>query len=462
MESNSKKYIIWAIRILSAALFILSAVGKLSQESVFDKPAMAISTFEKEFVVKGFGIDMVVAQYLSRLLIAVEFSIAILLLLPFYVKKVVIPGTILLLGGFSIHLAIQAIGGDTSNCGCFGSLIEMTPLESLVKNLVSIALLVLLITKFKKDWEDKSNIFPVLGVGVVLVAAMFIAVPMKDIKGGSAGSKQIDEQHYESGYANYFEDVDDGAKLLCFFSPTCEHCQETGKKIKELIEEHPDLNLEVRVIFMDEAGDGSAADIKTYFDFVGTEFEYKVETIEKYVPLFWGEYDFPGVMYLYNGQQKAFFYGTEDNEFDGDELIQVIQSSGSSYESGYANYFEDIDEGEKLLCFFSPTCEHCQETGKKIAEMLNEHPDLMPEMRIIFMDEAGDGSAADIKNYFDFVGAEYDYKVESIENFVPLFWGEYDFPGVMYLNNGQQELFFYGTEGNEFDGDKLLNVLEQN
>lgn len=325
MEDNYKKYIVWAIRILSAGLFVLSAVGKLSMESVFDKPSMAISAFEKNFLVKGFDFSLSTAQVLSRLLIAIEFAIAILLLLPFYVKKVVIPGTILLLGGFSIHLAIQAAGGDSSNCGCFGSLIEMTPLESLIKNLISIGLLVLLITKFMKNWEDKPNIFPVLGVGALLAIVMFVALPMKDTEGSKKGPKQIDGEHYESGYANYFEDIDQGAKMLCFFSPTCEHCQETGRKIKELIEENPDLNLEVRIIFMDEAGDGSATDIKNYFEFVGTEYEYQVETIENYVPLFWGEYDFPGVMYLYNGEQKQFFYGTEDNEFDAEKLLEEIK-----------------------------------------------------------------------------------------------------------------------------------------
>ena len=44
------------------------------------------------------------------------------------------------------------------------------------------------------------------------------------------------------------------------------------------------------------------------------------------------------------------------NQFGVDSVVHV--------ESGYSGYFEDIDEGEKLLCFFSPTCEHCQETGK--------------------------------------------------------------------------------------------------
>lgn len=325
MEKNSKKYIVWGIRILCAGLFILSAVGKLSTETVFDKPGFSIYNFEKSFLTKGFGIEAGLAQILSRLLIAVEFSIAVLLLLPFYIKKVVIPGTILLLAAFSVHLGYQSIIGETGNCGCFGSLIEMTPFESLIKNLITIVLLILLLTKFKADWDDKKNIFPVLGTGLVFAIGMFVFVPMKDLGGSSNESVQIDEEHFESGYANYFEDIDQGKKLLCFFSPTCEHCQETGKKITELIAKNPDIMPEVRIIFMDEAGDGSAADVKSYFEFVGTEYEYFVESIDNYVPLFWGEYEFPGVMLLYNGQQKLFFNGIEDNEFNAEVLLEEIK-----------------------------------------------------------------------------------------------------------------------------------------
>lgn len=325
MENDNKKYIVWGIRILCAGLFVLSAVGKLSTETVFDKPGFSIYNFEKNFLTKGFGIEAGIAQILSRILIAIEFSIAVSLLLPFYVKKVVIPGTILLLAIFSVHLGYQSIIGETGNCGCFGSLIEMTPFESLIKNLVTIALLILLVTKFKSNWDDKQNIFPVLGTGVIFVFLLFVFVPMKELNGTSNDSVQIDEEHYESGYANYFSDIDEGKKLLCFFSPTCEHCQETGKKITEMIQEYPDLMPEVRIIFMDEAGDGSATDVKNYFEFVGAEYEYYVETIDNYVPLFWGEYEFPGVLLLKNGDRKLFFNGIEDDEFKPDVLLEELK-----------------------------------------------------------------------------------------------------------------------------------------
>ena len=76
---------------------------------------------------------------------------------------------------------------------------------------------------------------------------------------------------------------------------------------------------------MDEAGDGSAKDVKNYFSIIGTEYTYKVLSIEEFVPIFWNERNFPGVMYLYNGEQRVFFDGTEDNKFNAEKLLEEIK-----------------------------------------------------------------------------------------------------------------------------------------
>ena len=121
MTNQSKNQIIWGIRVLGSALFILSALAKL-----YPTPTLGIGAFETKYL-GAVGIEYDTARILSRLLIGFEFSLAILMLLPFYLRKLIIPSTIGLLSVFSIHLAVQAINGDASNCGCFGELIPMTP-----------------------------------------------------------------------------------------------------------------------------------------------------------------------------------------------------------------------------------------------------------------------------------------------------------------------------------------------
>ena len=55
MSTNTKKKLVWAIRIIVAAVFILSAVGKLSIDSLLDKPLFALQNFERNFLVNGIG-----------------------------------------------------------------------------------------------------------------------------------------------------------------------------------------------------------------------------------------------------------------------------------------------------------------------------------------------------------------------------------------------------------------------
>ena len=92
---------VWIIRIIISLLFFVSAYAK-----VYHDPSayFSITTFEaKQLVPLGFSAE--IAAYLSRILIALEISIGLLILLPFYLKRIVIPFTVLILGVFCFHLA---------------------------------------------------------------------------------------------------------------------------------------------------------------------------------------------------------------------------------------------------------------------------------------------------------------------------------------------------------------------
>ena len=222
MKNSNKKPLVWSIRFIVSVLFILSAVAKL-----YPSPLMGISSFEAKYL-GTIGIDGDLSKIVSRLLIGFEFTLGILILLPFYLKKLVIPATIVLLSAFSIHLFVQVLGGDASNCGCFGELIPMTPLQALIKNILSIGLLALCLTVLKSEIEDRRNIHPVMYTGLILGLLMFVLLPQ-----GSSSVSGIDLKGDESIYSKYYPNISKGNKLMCFFSPTCEHCIATGKYITQ-------------------------------------------------------------------------------------------------------------------------------------------------------------------------------------------------------------------------------------
>ena len=90
----------WTIRIGVSILFLLSAVAKL-----YPSPYFALTTFEvKQLYPMGFSDSL--AAYFSRILIGFEFSLGILLLLPYYLKRVIVPATGLMLLVFIAHLGL--------------------------------------------------------------------------------------------------------------------------------------------------------------------------------------------------------------------------------------------------------------------------------------------------------------------------------------------------------------------
>ncbi len=127
MEKVKSSYLPYTIRILISFLFIISAIAKM-----YPSPYFAISTFEvKQLYPLGFS--EIIAPWFSRILIGIELALGILILQNNFLRKLIIPITILLLAVFVGHLSYVTFlsGGNTGNCGCFGELIPMTPIQAL-------------------------------------------------------------------------------------------------------------------------------------------------------------------------------------------------------------------------------------------------------------------------------------------------------------------------------------------
>jgi thiol-disulfide isomerase/thioredoxin len=352
---NVKKYFPWSVRILISGLFLLSAFAKIYPDPSF---YFSITAFEfKQLVPMGFSMET--AVYFSRIIIGIEFAIGILLLFPYNIKKIIIPATILMLAVFSIHLIIEILtGGNQGNCGCFGALLPMTPLQALIKNLLSIGLLTLVLYKFSNELVEKNNILITTNITTLCILALFMLIPIqkkttvspsptgysedttivKDsfiVKPSTDSTKKDDTvikdtkkkiiveagpKKVKSIYSKYFPKIDDGKKILCFFAPTCDHCMATAKELTELKKADPNFP-DIHMIFMDEA----AEEIPKFFKFAGAEYPSLVLDIIA----FWGAIgktnDTPGVVYLWNGNVQKFYNGTEKDKFNKVEFKNIVK-----------------------------------------------------------------------------------------------------------------------------------------
>ncbi|MAW30671.1 MAG: protein tlpB [Flavobacteriales bacterium] len=300
--SNSLVFV-WFLRVLISALFFVSAVAKM-----YPNPEIGlIKYFEIKQLVQGLGFNEILAQYFSRSIIAFEFFIAISVLLNNYLKRVIYPISILLLVAFTTHLAYIAIQGNDGNCGCFGELIPMTPIEAIIKNIITILILYFLYSKTSKNLSSSFRSLVILMLSCLLF--MFIYVPLRSNKKIQENTTTTFNQ-VTSLYSQYISqtDIDRGEKILCFFAPGCDHCQSAAKQIKELQNQIDDFP-EVYVVFLDEEPEK----IPDFLKKAGADFKYEIMDIYNFMEVFLIEYDTPGIVYLNNGNVLEFYQGTKDS-----------------------------------------------------------------------------------------------------------------------------------------------------
>lgn len=314
----------WIIRVLIALLFIVSAYAKIYHEP---SAYFSITTFEaKQLVPLGF--DSFIAAIFSRILIALELSLGVFILLPYRFIKLVLPATIALLIVFCIHLGIQIyLTGNSGNCGCFGALLPMTPLEAIIKNILALGLLLALYRLPVNESKNKNSIFILIGLYFLFVISMFLYLPIKKSQ-DVIPSIEIDLNpeneanaplKVKSEFGDALPFADNGKVLLCFFAAGCDHCRSTIKSIDSLANIISDFP-KVEIVFMDE----EVEKIPEFFEFTATEYRYRILDIASFYNVLTWERDTPGVFYIWNGNIKKEFNGINEKSFNAKELVDVL------------------------------------------------------------------------------------------------------------------------------------------
>ena len=308
-----KKNLPMIIRVLVSALFLLSAFAKL-----YPTPMYGITKIFEEGQLIPMGFSEGLAPYFSRFIIAIEFFIAFAILQKNYLKKLVIPTSMLMVFVFSLHLAYSIFLGDSENCGCFGELIPMSPLQALIKNIITLGVLGYL---YKNIADDKNNNCSKLSIQFLsILLLMFALLPVQTV----GKNKQV------SSFSEYVVsdmDMNDGKKILCFFDAGCEHCMDAAKSLNELSDSIAYFP-EMHIIFSDSEADR----IPEFFAYAGKEYSHQVlpfynedDEINSYLEILGYEYENPAVIYLDNGNQIRFYDGTGANAFKAEEFKKLFE-----------------------------------------------------------------------------------------------------------------------------------------
>lgn len=213
----------YVFRALLGILFLFSATAKL----------IGIDAFE--IYLFSFGwFSLGTAFLLARLVIMAEYVLGLLLLTNFY-PRLAFWGSLAMLAGFSLFLTVLAVKGNHDNCNCFGELVNLNPVQSLLKNLGMLVLL--LLSAGIRPFRFRHKGLWLALIILIPLATVFIVSPPDNWRYDSyARHELVNEQAFREAVEKGIlpESVVEGDHIVCFYSLKCRFCKMSAEKIMTL------------------------------------------------------------------------------------------------------------------------------------------------------------------------------------------------------------------------------------
>lgn len=281
-----KKIIYLLLTILLGSFFIWSTYVKIE----------SIDIYEISLVKQGLS-TWNMSRFISRIFLAIELTIGVLLIFQYRLKKVTLPITI----GFIIFLTLFLVGrlvfvGNEADCGCFGDFVKFSTLESIGKNmvlfLISFGLYksTSLIEIEKLDYKKT-----LVTCFVLLLTSIIIYQPPINIY----EEFSIDNFKKNDDFpllANLSDDAYKGKSIVAFLSPNCGHCKHAAIKLKVLFDNKSEYNIYPVFGFGNDI-------IQSFMDDIGLKTTYTIIPKASFLQMTQGV--FPQLYIVENGKIKA-------------------------------------------------------------------------------------------------------------------------------------------------------------
>lgn len=230
MKLSLKNILLIVISILVGCLFIFSAYAK----------SIPVDEFTNT-IFNRITISWQMASWAARLFIGLEASIGVLMLFNIFGKhKWVLWLALFLLVIFSGYLVgLWYMQGNDVDCGCMGKVMPMSPMASLIKNVVLILLIGALLRYGRRQDNAPVNLASII-VLIIIASIPFIIFPNK---------LPLHTLHESNNHSPARDDLSKGKHLVAFLSLTCPHCRDAAIKMEAIKAKNPDFP--IHVIFMD-------------------------------------------------------------------------------------------------------------------------------------------------------------------------------------------------------------------
>jgi len=285
-----------SFRILFGILFVAAALFKLYPVEHFEI-----------LLVKAEITSWCFSPILARIIIGYELLIGFFLIFNIYLKRILWVSIITLLIFSAFLVYVHYFIGDTTNCGCFGSILPLTPVQSIIKNLVLLLIGSFLV--FKSDYKiwywAKYQRYIVLFVITMSLGLPFILsrvdfpgekTSYKIEPGKKVKSEKLEQVEFNTITVNLLE----GRKLICFYSMACSVCKVSASKIA-LIYEQSNNQLPIYIIFLDNENKDQLLS-KFFQDTGANDIPYTIFQPKAFFEI--SDNSIPFLMYLDNGEIK--------------------------------------------------------------------------------------------------------------------------------------------------------------
>ncbi|MFY7706620.1 MAG: MauE/DoxX family redox-associated membrane protein [Flavobacteriales bacterium] len=221
------------LRIIVGVTFVISGIMKL----------YPIEFFENDLLLHNLSAESLV-PYQSRLLIAAELYLGVVLILGIFLKWSIRLSLIMLLA-YTAWLAILiSKEGNVGNCGCFGDIIQMTPLQAIIKNIILSVFLLLLskwapVAQFKFQRGGAIASFIISTSLPFILNPIFFTTPTVFNAEGRPQMKIFELGIDTAAIASYGE----GKKIIGFFLSGCEHCRLAATRMEAIKKSNPSVPL---------------------------------------------------------------------------------------------------------------------------------------------------------------------------------------------------------------------------
>ncbi len=245
---------LYILKILLGLLFIVSAALKIADLDRFEIYIYSYHLFSLNF-----------SFLVARAAIIVEMVLGIGLVSNCFHKLMWWSSMVMLLG-YTGLLTYALVLGRTDNCHCFGDYLQFNPWQSIIKNLVLMALF-LLVYKVKGR-RFKQDVLAWVGITLVCSVIVFLISPPDNYTSNYGQSQNLNRDLFKESLQLPPLDTMNlmkGKKVLGIFSSSCEYCMIAAQKLSLMQQFYDFPERDIVYVFM-----GNEEDVQPFFEESGS------------------------------------------------------------------------------------------------------------------------------------------------------------------------------------------------